>query len=252
MKQEVTQELKGFIRDYVKDMHTVFPGKIISFDAAKCEAHISPTAKYWLPDGTQIDFPEIFEVPVFFPQGFGQEATIVFPVKPGDECLIFVSEQALDLWRTGADSPTDLRFDMTSAIALVGLFRQPNPLVRRACDNESVILQRGNTFIEIYPNKIHIASTEEVNTNTREINTFASTINTEANDISTLASAIRRALPFINEFVDGQASIKTLTMQNPRNGRTTISVTFNGERGTINMTTFDPDTGVVTGTFGLP
>jgi len=156
MRQEITQEFKNAMQDYLRDIHTVMPGKIIAFDPDKCEAQISPTAKYRKPDDTQIDFPDIFEVPVFFMQAIGQRATITHAVKPDDECLIFISEQALDLWRTGAESPTDLRFDITNAIAVIGFFAQPNPLIKRACENESIIIQRANNFIELFENKTEI------------------------------------------------------------------------------------------------
>jgi len=156
MRQEYTQAIKTMLEDFLRDVHTAFPGKIVSFDPDRCEATVSPTAKYRRPDDKQIDFPDIFHVPIFFMQGIGQTATIVHPVRKDDECLIFIPEQALDLWRTGAESPTDLRFDITNAIALVGFFSQPNPLVRRAHDNESIIIQRENSYVELFDKRIEI------------------------------------------------------------------------------------------------
>jgi len=156
MRQEFTQEIKNAMDDYLRDIHTVIPAKIVTFDADKCEAQVQPTAKYWRPDGELIDFPEIFEVPVRFIQGIGQKATICHAVEPGDECLLHIAEQALDYWRTGAESPTDLRFDITNAVAVVGFFSEPNPLVKRACDNKSIIIQREETFIELFDKKIEV------------------------------------------------------------------------------------------------
>ena len=162
MKQEFTQEIKNYLKDYLQDVHTVLPGEIVSFDAGKCEATVKPIAKYWKPDKTKIDFPIRSEVPVFFPQGIAQGATIVYPVRPGDECLIFFAEQALDQWRTGAESETDLRFDITNAIALVGFFSAPNPHVARSDANESIIIQRANTFVELFDAKIEIKTDGDI------------------------------------------------------------------------------------------
>ena len=39
---------------------------------------------------------------------------------------------------------------------MVGFFAEPNPHVKRACDNESIIIQRENTFIELFDKKIEI------------------------------------------------------------------------------------------------
>ena len=162
MRQEFTQELKNIYHKNMMDVHTVVPGKILSFDPEKQEAKIRPTAKYRLPDDSLRDFPDINHVPVFFPQGIGQTATIVWRVQGGDECFLFFSEQALDYWRTGAESDTDLRFDLTNAFAFVGLHPRPNPLTKRAYDNESIIVQRGcgekpeQTFVEIYDGKMEM------------------------------------------------------------------------------------------------
>ena len=156
MNQEFTQELKNKYHKDMMDVHTIVPGKILSFDPGRQEAKIKPTAKYRLPDDSLRDFPDINHVPVFFPQGIGQTAAIIWKVQKDDECFLFFSEQALDLWRTGAESETDLRFDLTNAFALVGLHPKPNPLVKRAYDNESIIVQRKETFIEWFDKKIEV------------------------------------------------------------------------------------------------
>ena len=162
MKQEFTQELKNIFHDNLKEIHTAVPGKILSFDPNKCEAVVKPTAKYRLPDNSLIDFPDISHVPVYFPQSAGQTATFVYPIQQGDECLLFFSEQALDFWRTGAKSDTDLSYDLTNAIAIVGLFAKPNPIVSRACENKSIIIQRENSFTEWFDKKIEVETDGDI------------------------------------------------------------------------------------------
>jgi len=170
MLQEFSQELKNYMQDTLRDcVHTAIPGEIVSFDPVKCEAAVKPYAKYTKPNGEKIDFPEISSAPVYFMQGLGQKASVVYPVEGGDECLIFFAEQALDTWRTRAESETDLRFDLTNAMVLVGLFSKPNPLVQRACDNKSIILQREETFVEIYEDKVHLKSTDRVHVESASI-----------------------------------------------------------------------------------
>ena len=162
MRQEFTQELKNLMETFQQNIHTVLPGKIVKFDADKQEAQVTPTAKFWKSDASKINYPDIFEVPVFFMQGIGQKATITHVVKPDDECLLFFMEQALDQWRTKAESDTDLRFDISNAFAIVGFFAKPNPHVKRACDNESIIIQREETFIELFDKKIEIYTDGDV------------------------------------------------------------------------------------------
>ena len=72
----------------IRDVHTATPGKIVSFDADKCEVTVLPFARFKKPDGTMTDFPAVSHVPVYFMQGAAQGATIVFPVKKDDEYCI--------------------------------------------------------------------------------------------------------------------------------------------------------------------
>jgi hypothetical protein len=160
MMQELTQELKHLLLDTIRDVHTAVPGKILKFDPDTCEASVQPTAKFRKPDGSLLDFPQIHAVPVFFPQALGQKVTFTWRVEPGDEVIVFFLEQALDQWRTGAESATELKFDLQNAFAITGFFAKANPLVKRAHENESIILQRGyggdpeETFVELYDGKI--------------------------------------------------------------------------------------------------
>jgi hypothetical protein len=147
--QEFTQEMKSFVYDMIRDIHTAMPGKIVAFNPDKCEADVLPFGKWKKPDGGMLDYPKIPGVSVYFPQGTGQTASIVYPVKPGDECILLFSEQALDTWRTGATSDTDLRFDLQNAIALVGLFSKPNALAKEACDSGAIIIDRSGTRIAL-------------------------------------------------------------------------------------------------------
>ena len=162
MIQEFTQEIKNKFKSEMQNIHTIVPGKILSFDPNKQEATIKPTAKYRLPDNSLRDFPNINHVPVFFPQGAGQTAGIIWRVQEGDDCFVFFSEQALDLWRTGRASKTDLRFDLTNAFAFVGLYPKVNPLVKRAYDNKSIIIWYQNSYIELFDKKIEIETDGDI------------------------------------------------------------------------------------------
>jgi hypothetical protein len=151
MMQSVTQEVKNTVSEMVQGLHTAIPGKIVKYDPAKCEAEVLPYGKFKKPDGSFLDFPQLNHVPVYFMQSMGQKATVVYPINPGDECQIFVQEQTLDTWRgSGAESNNDLRFDLTNAVVLVGMFSKPNELAQRAQTNESIIVQRNDSFVELY------------------------------------------------------------------------------------------------------
>ena len=157
--QAFTQEIKNIILDRLRDVHTIIPGNVVTFDPDKCEASILPYGKFKKPDGSFMDFPQLNEVPVYVMQGSGQTATVVFPVKPGDECLVLFSEQALDTWRTKAKSDTDLSFDLSNATAIIGLFSEPNPLIKEACNDNALIIEKDGERVRLKKGETYIRDT---------------------------------------------------------------------------------------------
>lgn len=142
MMQKFVQQLKNAVQESIDGVHTCIPGEIVSFDAAKCTAIVKPTGKFKRPDGQKVDYPQIAQVPVHFQQSSSQESSICFPVKPGDGCLLIFSEQALDAWRSGGEDFPDLKHDLTNAIAIMGVCRQPNALMQEAQSKDAVIIRQ--------------------------------------------------------------------------------------------------------------
>ena len=159
MIQEVSQEIKNTVLGSIRDLHTALPGKIISFNPENCEADILPFGKFIKPDNSLMDYPLLNRVPVYVMQGCDQTATIAYPINPGDECLIIFSEQTLDTWRTKAESSTDLKFDLSNAVAIIGMFAKPNPLVKEACLDNSIIIEKDGERIRLKKGETYIKDT---------------------------------------------------------------------------------------------
>jgi hypothetical protein len=157
MISELANQAKKSIGEALVNVHTAIPGKIISFNKDKCEAVVLPYGKYQKPNGEFIDYPKINEVPVMIIQGNLQKSTMVHPVVPGDECLLVISEYTLDTWRTDTESENDLKFDLTNAVAIVGLFSKVNPLASEAVTKDAVIIEHNkNRVIFEGQNKIKV------------------------------------------------------------------------------------------------
>lgn len=139
MMQEFVQKINELIKKEISCIHTAMPGTIVSFDPGKMTATVQPGLKFKKPDGTTMDYPQIFGVPVIFPGGPGM--TFAFPVKSGDGCLIIVAEQSLDYWRYEQETPTDLPFDISNSVCIPGLQKSSNAAVQEACENNSVVIQ---------------------------------------------------------------------------------------------------------------
>ena len=149
MLQEFADEVEKTARAVTRDIHIALPGKIVSFDAEKSVASVQPKGKYRTEEGTALEYPVIPDVPVLFPYCQPSGVGIVFPVKTDDNCLIIVSEVELDEWRSGAESKAPLRFDLTSAIAIPGLMLGGSAAIRKAAENDAVVVKAKSAEIVI-------------------------------------------------------------------------------------------------------
>lgn len=140
MLQEFIQEIENTVKAIVNDVHTALPGEIVSYDAMTGTATVSPIGKFVTSDNRILEYPKIAEVPVVFPYCSTAEAGIILPVKPGDSCIVIVSEVELDEWRSGAESDGPLRFDLTNAVVIPGLLKKGKELHQEAVDKDAVVV----------------------------------------------------------------------------------------------------------------
>lgn len=75
------------IRNYMKDVHTCLPGKIVSFDPEKQTAEVQLLISRQFKTGDPQPLPKLINVPVRFPRAGG--FNITFPVAVDDECVVF-------------------------------------------------------------------------------------------------------------------------------------------------------------------
>jgi hypothetical protein len=187
MLQEVAQEVKNTITELLQGVHTAIPGKIVNYDPAKCEAEILPYGKFKKPSGEYLDFPQLNHVPILFPQSCGQVFTMVYPINPGDECLILAQEQTLDIWRgAGAQSDNDLRFDLTNAVAIMGMFSNPSPFAKEAQDDNKLIIQKDDHRLHIKPDEmlVQFSDANNIRLNAAGITITTPWLNVIANKIT--------------------------------------------------------------------
>ena len=163
MLQEFVEEIRKMISKGLKDIHTAFPGEIVSFDEKTGHATIKPKMVFRTPSGATIEYPALSGVPVLFQQGNGGRSVIAFPVKPGDGCLVIIAEQSLDYWLSGQVTNSDLSFDLTNAVCIPGLATAPNPIVAEACKSNAVLIQHGKNWLKINNDGVEIEGNVTVN-----------------------------------------------------------------------------------------
>ena len=156
MMQEFVNSVKQTAKEMINEIHTAVPGKIDSIDYDEGLANVLPIMKRKLRNGEKIDYPLITGVPIVFPQGSLQTASITFPVKPGDFCLLIIAEQALDFWQYEIETETDLPFDITNAICIPGLFQKATKDLQEANEKNSIIARVGEVTFKIEPDGIKL------------------------------------------------------------------------------------------------
>lgn len=125
------------------EVNTSMPGRIVNYDSAKQTATVQPLFRRVLADNTQIDLPQIANVPVQFPRS--GNAYIHFPLADGDPCFLIFSQRSLDTWQQSGDlvdPADDRRFDLTDCVAIPGVSSEANPI--EVADPEGFVIEIGN------------------------------------------------------------------------------------------------------------
>jgi hypothetical protein len=163
MVSEFVQQIKDTVSEQINEIHTAMPGRIVSVDTLVGTCTVMPMIKKKTPNGSLLEYPQISGVPLVLPQGSGQSASVSFPVKSGDGCLLIVSEQALDYWMYGRNTDTDLKFDITNAVCIPGLFKSVPKGFAYACRTDSIIVDAGSVRLTVSPTGVTVDGSLTVN-----------------------------------------------------------------------------------------
>lgn len=108
--------------DIMFNLHCCIPCVIQSYDAAKGTVECQPVIRERIINQNEnieyLNLPLLINVPVAFPSN--NEYSVTFPLKTGDECLVFFSDLSIDnFWEKGdVQNPIeDRRHDLSDGIA---------------------------------------------------------------------------------------------------------------------------------------
>jgi len=160
----LAQVLDAVIMRRLSDAHTVLPGRVERYDAAKQVVDVQPLLKsrIVLEDGTLADesFPVLVSLPVVFPGAGGFRIT--FPVKQGDGVVVVFAEASLDRWqKLGGEQATDgRRFHLADGIALVGL-HDDTKVWTGASESDLTIGKDGGPQVVMKAAEVHIGGNSD-------------------------------------------------------------------------------------------
>lgn len=148
--------LRTMLAAVQSSLWTALPGAIVSFDAATVTATVQPgiAGAVKQQDGSRksVNLPVITDVPVVFPRGGG--ATLTFPVKAGDECLIVFASRSIDAWaQSGGVQPASdaRRHDLSDAFVILGPQSHAHKISGISTSKAQLRSDDGSTFIELDP-----------------------------------------------------------------------------------------------------
>lgn len=121
---EVKEAIANWIKKAMAGLHVCCIGKIESFDSSRNRASITPSGKFKVEDGRELNYPTIYNVPVYFPCSAGGGSGITFPIKSGDSCIIVFTDSQLDDFLGGRDSEDPRIHSLNDAIAIPGLYSE--------------------------------------------------------------------------------------------------------------------------------
>jgi hypothetical protein len=112
------------------DIHTGFPGIIVSYNAQAITAVVQPAIMAQVRDETgtwnSVKMPTLLDCPVFFPGGGGFELT--FPIQVGDEVWVNIAERCIDSWWQNAGIQQQAEFrvhDLSDGFCFPRIWSQP-------------------------------------------------------------------------------------------------------------------------------
>jgi len=150
-KSTLESAISTAIQTQLKEVHTMLPGQIISFDPVTQRADIQPQLQRKVGDKL-INLAVLPSVPIRFPKS--KAFSISFPLAAGDEVALYFIERSIDNWldQGGIQSPNDTRkFDLSDAYAVPVLYSQQNKIENFDAVNMVIRNTANDTKITIKP-----------------------------------------------------------------------------------------------------
>lgn len=164
MKNEFVSRIKQLIRKELNELHTAIPGEIIEVDGVNGRVSVKPNAKLTFSDGDILEYPILTDVPIVMPC-CNDEMAIAFPVHVGDHCLVVFSEQSIDDWLDVGTNSSNLKHDLSGAIAIPGLMKVVSEEQKDAISRGEIIIKNKSNQITLSKDAITIRGTVNVEGN---------------------------------------------------------------------------------------
>ena len=150
--------------DLKADLRVATPAIIQKFDATKQTVAVKLAIMEKLLEKGKVVEQEAYlieDVPIVLPSAGG--FTLTMPIQQGDECLVVFADRCIDdWWQSGGVGKrlTSRLHDPADAIAIIGIWSQPNVLSNYSTSTPQLRSNDGQNYIEITSSNIHLAGSQ--------------------------------------------------------------------------------------------
>jgi len=106
-----------------------------------------------------VQLPLLLDVPIVLPRAGNFVMTM--PVAVGDECLVIFADMCIDAWYSNGGIQNQIekrRHDLSDAIAILGIWSQPNKISDYSTDSTQLRTFDGTSYIELKDNEINLVA----------------------------------------------------------------------------------------------
>lgn len=153
-QEEQTPSLAQVIKDMVDsslfDVRVSMPAKVVEYDHETQKVTVQPIFKREYKDGTKLQLPKIYNVPVAFQRA--GESIITMPLEKDNYVLLVCCDRSLEKWLSnGGDvTPDDVRHhSLSDAVAIPGVYPFNDPASVNNANDIIIKNQKGNGKLEL-------------------------------------------------------------------------------------------------------
>lgn len=133
------------------DMRVALPAEVVKYDHQKQRVDVKPLLKKKYNDGSVVEMPVIYSVPVAHPRA--GKAFVHMPIKKGHNVLLVFVDRSIDKWlSTGGNvDPEDVRaHHISDAVAYPGLYPFSDPAA--VPNGDDIVISNETTHVHVKKN----------------------------------------------------------------------------------------------------
>lgn len=167
------QLLHRFVRERLRDIHTVKPGVVTKVNDFTVDVKPLTTTKY--RDGTQLPLPTLEDVPLMINSGGMGNARITMPIKEGDPVVVLSSDRDYDNLRSSEITKDSIfpgqeinPLSLNPIMAIPCFFTEPQGT---PIDKDNVVVENGSTKITVkFDGNVEINTEQSFDVTASQIN----------------------------------------------------------------------------------